>query len=66
MAIHKNFIVAGIKMILERNYGFDTDKIDLWAMVDEKLTYRENWENVKEKINLNTDCVRCPNCNYEL
>ena len=70
MVVNKSFILNGIKMILEKNYGINTDTmIDLEAEIDETLSFEENWTIIKEKVNLRElhyDYFRCLGCNYRL
>jgi len=40
----------GIAMILKKNYKIESDLIDLEAHVDSKLTYSENWTNIRDKF----------------
>lgn len=46
---NKEFIVAGIKNLISRNYGLAWDIIDLEAEVDSTLTFSENWSSIREK-----------------
>lgn len=43
------FIIAGIKNLLRRNYKIDVYLIDVVAEVDSTLTFQENWFALKEK-----------------
>lgn len=43
---NKDFIVAGIRNLLERNYKIESDLIDLEAEVDCTLTFSENWYHI--------------------
>lgn len=45
---HKS-IVAGIKNLLKTNYGYAGDEVDVDALVDDTLTFQENWNRVKRK-----------------
>lgn len=50
MAHNRKSIIAGIRNLLKRNYGFAGDEIDLEAIVDDQLTFGENWHQVKIKV----------------
>ena len=41
------FIIAGIKNLLKRNYKIPVDLIDVQAEVDSTLTFQENWFHIK-------------------
>jgi len=56
--MNKICIVSGIKNLLTRNYKISSDLIDVDALVDDTLSFKENWENIKSTINI--PC--CPNC----
>lgn len=42
-----DFIIAGIKNLLKRNYKIPADLIDVHAEVDSTLTFQENWHHIK-------------------
>jgi hypothetical protein len=46
---NKDFVVAGIKTLLEKNYKIPSDLIDVEAEVDSTLTFSENWTHIKDK-----------------
>lgn len=46
---NKKTITAGIKNLLKTNYKVVTDLIDFEAEIDSRLSYSENWENIKER-----------------
>lgn len=46
---NKAFKKAGIKNLLKRNYGMSID-LDLDAEIDNSLTMKENWDNIKNKV----------------
>ena len=52
---NKDFIVAGIRNLLKRNYNIEFDIIDIVAEVDSTLTFGENWTHIKDNYIL----VRC-------
>ena len=47
---NKAFKIAGIKLLIKKNYDVPVDLIDLEALVDESLTMRENWFNIKRDV----------------
>lgn len=49
---NREFIVAGIKNLLERNYRLESDLYDIEAEVDSTLTFQENWYQFKEKYQI--------------
>jgi len=66
---NKEFIVAGIKNLLKRNYRIDPNTIDIESYVDTTLTFYENWNEIKGMINLNElsyDFLRCNNCEKKI
>ncbi len=48
--MNKQMQKIGIAMILKKNYKIESDLIDLEAHVDSKLTYSENWTNIRDKF----------------
>ena len=46
---NKDFIIAGIRNLLKRNYNIEFDIIDVVAEVDSTLTFSENWTHIKDK-----------------
>ena len=67
MTKSKEFIVAGIRNLLKRNYNIASDTIDVWSLVDSTLTFQENWAIVKEFVLHNRERFsppRCKNCNH--
>ena len=47
---NKDFVVAGIKTLLEKNYKIPSDLIDVEVEVDSTLTFSENWNHIKEEF----------------
>ena len=45
---NKDFIIAGIRNLLKRNYNIEFDIIDIVAEVDSTLTFGENWTHIKD------------------
>lgn len=69
MTVNKSFIVAGIKNLLKKNYSIDPQTVDIEALVDETLTYGENWTIIKEMINvgnINFEYFKCEGCEFKL
>jgi len=54
---NKDFIIAGIRNLLKRNYNIEFDVIDVVAEVDSTLTFSENWTHIKDRY----VSVRCGN-----
>jgi hypothetical protein len=46
------FIIAGIKNLLKRNYKIPCDLIDVHAEVDSTLTFQENWNHIKREFHV--------------
>lgn len=63
---NKDFIVAGIKNLLKRNYRMETDLYNIQDKVDATLSFQENWELVKEELNIVHYTKCCPHCGEEL
>ena len=61
---NKEFIVAGIKNLLKRNYGIDPQTVDVEAHVDSELTYGENWNMIKEMVNAHGIPYQYLKCRY--
>lgn len=49
---NREFIVAGIKNLLQTNYKLEADLYDIEAEVDSTLTFCENWYAFKEKYHI--------------
>lgn len=48
---NKSFKVNGIKLLIRKNYGLETDLFDVDSLVDDSLSMSENWFNIfKPKI----------------
>jgi lipopolysaccharide biosynthesis regulator YciM len=65
--VNKEFIVAGIKNLLRRNYAIDPQTVDVEAYVDSTLEFGENWTIIKEMVNAHSisyDLLKCRYCNY--
>ena len=61
----KIWIVEGIKNLLKTNYGIDTDTVNVDDLVDNSLTFGENWAIIKEKIHLDLvpyEKLACRHC----
>ena len=50
MAENKAFKKAGIKNLMQKNYKINEVCIDLESEIDDKLTMKENWFNLKKKV----------------
>ena len=50
MGLSRSFMISGICNLLVRNYKVDIDKVDLQAYVDSKLTFGENWTQIKKRF----------------
>lgn len=51
MVENKAFKIAGIKLLMVKNYAVDVDLVDLESLVDDSLSMSENWFNtVKPKV----------------
>ena len=69
MPVNKPFIVAGIKNLLKNNYSIDPQTVDVEALVDDTLSYGENWGIIKDMIsvgNINFEYFRCQGCEFKL
>ena len=67
--VNKEFIVAGIKNLLKRNYGINPQTVDIDALVDSTLSFSENWFIIKDMISCEGfyfDYLRCENCNKRI
>lgn len=67
--VNKEFIIAGIKNLLKRNYHIDPDTVDVEAHVDNTLTYGENWNMIKEMVrahNIGYEYLHCKKCNFQI
>lgn len=51
--------IAGIRLLLRKNYKLQTDTIDLFALIDSTLTFKENWDIIKEKYLSERFCSCC-------
>lgn len=49
MAWCKKCKVAGIRLLLKKDYHIDRYVIDVEAEVDSTLSFSENWTNIKDK-----------------
>jgi hypothetical protein len=47
---NKSFKVNGIRTIMKYAYGLNGNELDLNALIDNKLSMRENWYNIKPKV----------------
>lgn len=47
---NKEFIFAGIKNLLERDYHIESDLINLEAEIDLTLTFAENFHHIYDKF----------------
>jgi len=47
---NKDFIVAGIINLMRTNYNVQAGLLDIEAIVDETLSFEENWNNIKPKV----------------
>ena len=45
-----DFKINCILNLMRTNYALSGDEIDLYALVDPKLSTAENWFNLKEKV----------------
>lgn len=66
---NQEFIIAGIKNLLKRNYGIDTETIDVFAHVDSTLTFGENWSHIKEMVVMNRitfSYLTCKSCEQKI
>lgn len=52
---NKEFLVAGIKNLLETNYKISSDLYDIESEVDSTLSFEENWNNFKNKFNIQSE-----------
>lgn len=52
MVESKAFKVAGIKNLIENNYEIDSQLIDVEAEVDDSISMKENWMNIKDKVKI--------------
>lgn len=59
MIMNKACQIAGIKLLLSKNYKLQTDTIDLFSLVDSSISYIENWNNIKDKYLSNKFCPYC-------
>ena len=50
MGENKAFKIAGIKNLIKRNYDIAVDLIDVEALVDNRLSMADNWDNLKGKV----------------
>ena len=67
--MNKQFIVAGIKNLLKRNYHIDPQTVDVFAYVDETLTFGENWTEIKELVSCHSipyEYLKCQKCNFQI
>jgi len=49
---NRAFKIAGIKNILTRDYKISSDVVDLKSLVDDSLSMKENWNEIKPKIKI--------------
>ena len=47
---NKEFKVAGLRNLMERNYGVAFDLIDVEARVDDRLSMSDNWYLLKDEV----------------
>lgn len=46
-------------MLLEKDYKINSDAIDLYALIDNTLTFYENWMLIKNKYVFDRFCSCC-------
>ena len=50
MVENKAFKIAGIRNLIERNYGVPSDLLSLDDLIDDSIGMAENWNEIKPKV----------------
>jgi hypothetical protein len=64
------FIKAGIINLIRKNYHLSPDLFDISSFIDFKLTFVENWDNIKPRIlrlcnnSKDNKAVRCEDIDF--
>ena len=51
--------IAGIKLLLKKNYRLESDVIDLESFIDTTLSFYENWKLIKTEFLKDKFCSCC-------
>lgn len=52
-------MIAGIKLLLKKNYQIETDIIDVSSLIDSQISFAENWKLIKDKYLSDRFCSCC-------